>query len=473
MTLTMVEEVNCGGSIIGKKDTIHRLWFELQSYPAKIRIKDDTLLNQEKAQQIISTAKEALEKAKKCDAPFYKIQQLEKLIKRFEDKVNAVSTTNYAGSNYYKMLPDLATDLLINDINRIANSVHIIGYGLIPTEEGYAGCEMSRGDSLSEVNRGALSYCEGVSRNLGRLREGGTSIEHLMGKHHNSIRFTEEEDGYGIRMEYVESGDDNWEDRQDCVTGHMKDRFGIRCEPGDGLLSKCQGILRSSQDIRELAYFMGSLSDVDLLTSSCIEAACTYAKENAKEIVVENKEESYRVMPYPSEASSWNEKVCDIPAEEQQERRELEHWESEFRFWKERAEARRKATESYKCDTMVYFEALMADESADNMESTCRRLAGLSDYAGYCSTQSDEARELNEEAFKALVKRCRPEAIINQVEATKPDFATLINVLDPFDVVCRIAQDEECLKEISRAHAREKEQAQQSLLPFWKNNPSF
>lgn len=452
--------MGCAGDIITIKDRIHQDWFELQSYPSKIKYGDQTLLRVNDVKKVVDDAAEAIFKASDCNVGPGYINRIRGLLDRLTEKINATTITNYLGQPYYSMPADFATNILISDINKLANAIHVAGYSLVKPGEKYGGCSLQRGQNLDAVNGGVLAYCEGVSAGTSLIQERGTKLEHQLGVHKNVIGFTEEEDGYKVNLAYTESGHSNWDRRQDGVIKQVGE-YGLECEV-EGTTAKCEGDMADKDRIREMAYFFSGIHDVDLLSDKCIKLAIDWAIEKAVAVVKERSDEAYKVFPSPYYKDEWAIDICGETEERyrptRQDRIGLVHENiSETIYFMEKHRAKVK---NFSCTKVPYGEADLLSNYERTLDEQCRQLGNLGDNFGAktCENDLDQEKRLNDFAARSLTRRCDPIPIIHSIEATS-DRDWLNYDLGIIQKVCERAEDQKCLEEMASAMKRSKEGA--------------
>ena len=472
-------EAECAGEIIELKDSIHRKWFNLQSYPNNIKLRDKTLLSEWWADQLIVDAATALTKGKECGADPVLTDELNSLLDRISVKFENAPVIKFAGDEYYSLPPELATNIIITDINRLANVVHHIGYSFIEDTEIYGGCRVAPGENVHEINRGALTYCEGVApgfdgSRIGYLRTGGTKVEHKLGAHKNVIQFTEQEDGYKIDLEYIESGYQNWSERQDGVVSHLEERFGFECEvPGD--TARCNAKVRALNDIREMAYFISSIRDVDMLVSDCIDDAIQWAQNEAKETVEQLGHKAHERLPYPNESGQWNAEICGEPEPEPRREEEyeptrddvIESEESDFSYYVNKMEASRILARQASCTLAAYRYAKNAlFYERTHLEPICEKIKELGGWG--CGDRLDFQKRMNKRMCQEIVAGCPPDVIITAITAKSVPIWDKKLELGIVSEVCSRADDEACQKAIDAAIKEVEKGRYQLTLPLHK-----
>lgn len=464
MPIRVVTEERCSSTLIEQKDRLHRVWFQLQSYPVKQKSMGRTFFYKPVMDEFITQATEAVEDAKQCAPEKRETQALTDTFEKLRAKVQLAQSIKRLGDEVYEMDSDIATDIIINDINRLINHVHNIGSSFIEYDGRHGGCKLLSSEGARSVNSGALSYCEGVAHQNGQLRKGGTEVEHRMGVHHNLITFEEDEDGYNIKMKYTESGADNWMERQDEVIDKLKSHFNVQCDAA-GLSAECEGKLRNSDRLRGMAYFMSSVRDVDLLHYDCIGRAVDYAVDEAIEAVKQKGPETYQRSPYPDGLNSWNKEICP-ESEEAQKRRRINRAVESTEYYKSEIDGEIEKAKSMRCSRTPYVWLRNAMNDEKLLENNCDELSGLdADWqANDCRGDLINATEKIDEACIELVERCPPKPIMDVLEADLTGIM-LESTLKAFNVVCGRAEDEQCLKDLSNAITRDIAGIKQLKLP--------
>ena len=453
----------CAAPIIETKDRLHRRWFNLQSPQSNLRVEGMAYLNKPLLDQIIQEANNAIDYAEQCQGDQRQIANVRGILDRLKDKLQEASKTRYLGQNYYVLFPDEATTILISDINKLINGVHKLGSSFVEISGTYAGCMIEEGGETRELNRAALAYCEGVGTKA-TLRKNGTSVEHPLGAHSNVAEFEEQEDGYEAKLHYTESGAYNWRARQKGVVGYLNS-IGLDCQTAD-LSAECKGKVKDPRKITELAYFLSSIRDVDLLPSDCLDAAIDWAKEEAKNTVTELDGEAYKRKPYPNSEGEWNETVCYTDGDKSREdarRRRIELYNQDVDYWKGDAEFRRKKIAKSPCirDTYDLASKLLAIENY--ISHLCEDIASLGGDTAKCEFAKDYTEGEDAKSFAELVRRCPPESIIRKAEASHTGWE-LERELWPIREVCATLDNAECLKELDSAIERDRKGIKQIKL---------
>ncbi len=324
---------DCSQKLIALKDTIHRRWYNAQAYPAKQKQLDDTIVLKPALDAVLEKAYEALNQAKDCQASEAQLAELARYVGTVEGKIKQAELTENLGQQYYKMPNEVAQELFITDINRLANAVHLIGSSFFIVAGEYGGCALSEDNKdTRELNNGVLSYCEGVSKPYGGinswLMERGTRVEHKLGAHKATLDFAENEDGYGIAINYDESGDQNWETRQAEARGILEGEYGATCEI-DGTNMKCKTDIKDPAKIRELAGFLSRLQDLDLLEVDCIGRGAVTALETAKKENERLNAGLYKSRKGVYDVGSWADILGCRSASQARREEESRRWEEE------------------------------------------------------------------------------------------------------------------------------------------------
>jgi len=478
----MAETTKCAGALIELKDSIHRIWFDLQSYPSSIKLGDTRLLQKDLADEILARANDAVRTAEDCEAPSGMEPRWEGLreslsntIKRIAAKLQSSQVQNFSGANYYAMDQEQATSLIINDINNMANYVHRLGYSFIKNDSKYCGCRLDSGDDLAAVNKGALAYCEGVP-GYAYLRQGGTKVEHSLGAHKNVITFTEDEDGYEVGLEYIESGANVWEDRRDGVLKVLTDDYDMECESGEGQVSKCAGQIRDLDKIREIAYFMSGIHDVDLLLGQCVPDAIKLAHTSAQEVVEELGAEAYTRYPYPYDMKDWANEVCpDLKGTLRDEEREEEEEEDDSErlvkeLWSNAKWYISKIKSNLKTKPLCTWQGFARVKETiitleNNLKGICRELheGGFYHANDDCEGAYDELEPALKSYISEFLQDCPPESVIAYVSALYSGY-DLEPILNTVSDVCAYMDRDDCVQKAEQAWKLDRERRKQLLL---------
>jgi hypothetical protein len=458
--------VECAGPLIETKDKLHRRWFELQSFPQNVESEGTTLLDRRLLDIIVEESQKAVDYAKGCEADPEHIAMASGLITRLKDKIDFSDKTRYAGRVYYRMLPTMATSILISDINKLINSIHEMGRAFVDIEGRFGGCALERQDDTRELNRATLAYCEGVASS-GTLRKSGTVVEHKLGAHHNVLEVDEQEDGYNAQIEYTESGASNWDSRQQGVMNHLKEKWGIECE-AQGLSAKCRGKVKTPLEFTEIAYFLSSIRDVDLLNYNCVLEAIEWAESEASNTVEELKGKSYTRKPYPNDSDDWRTTICPYDEERERRRRRedrLQELDSNASYWTSKGTSAVDKLAGEPCKIDVYGLANEAITARENLKSVCREIREVGGSSLDCDYDKNILEERSKEAFKTLLERCPTAPIIKVLESKYTGYELAYNMHE-LENVCEDIGDEDCLREVNEAIARDKAGVKPLTLPL-------
>ena len=471
--LLPIQDVNperCSSALIRDKDHLHRAWFNLQSYPVKQRLEDIAYIDKAAMDQFMDDAEASIANAKVCSKAEHapEVSSLFRTYDKIKGKIQTAEQKTRFGNEVYAMDADIASDMLIVDINKLVNIIHNLGSSFISYEGRYGGCKVSAKDDLRTVNDGALAYCEGVAFTAGRFMNSGSKVEHKMGAHSNVIKFEEDEDGYGIELDYSESGADNWDERQNEVNYKLKNTFNLDCRSA-GVSTECEGKIRDPNRIRQMAYFLSSVTDVDLLPSDCIPRAADHALEQAVKVVAEEGQEAYRTAPYPSGKDGWAESICpeaDAESREQRERRQINRLEYNADYHKNEIDSSLAQSKDIGCSRLAYVYMRNAIKELGYLESNCADLKDLSWGAGSdCNSRAIDKDEVIDEEINKLIERCPPKPVIDVMEAdlTGNELEAALGVITE---TCIKVDDTDCLQGILDAINRDAAGIKQAKLPL-------
>jgi hypothetical protein len=471
---------DCGVEIIRKKDSMHQDWDSLQKKPGKMSVGMEVLLDKNMVDEVVRLAEEAIEVARNCPEKQPDVTQLADKLEEVRERVRGFGKTHYYTMNFYTMTPPEATDFIIQDINQLINYAHNIGASLVEIEGNHGGCGLEVGTNLKAVNEGTLAYCEGVPSPSwhghefrAQLSEGGQRVVHRMGAHRNDIWVTEgpREKGWDIKIKYQESGDTNWTYRQDAVKDVLQDQYGLKCgergESGDAnegqsdysssLAITCKGNLRDMQKLREIAFFMSSLSDVDYLQDWCIEDVVQRAAADAVEVVKEHEIKTFTQKPRSSSLMK-NGRFCGNENEEREEEEEEERsdrLEGDIRWMSDNIMESAEKVPSGKCsiDQFEYVDSILSQYNS--LDYKCRRHKEQFDWKpDACFDLDERMNEINEAAGR-LVEGCKPEKFLPSFMAQYATNSWYLNsALHDVKKVCRHARGEagrECEKQVQAA----------------------
>jgi len=449
----------CASIIIGDKDRIHRRWFEAQSYPSNIKQNDTTLVRADNIHQIVELSKTALEQSKECEAPAIMTNRLQEQINRIETRLGESEHKEWLGQEYYLMPREVATELFVTDINKLANTVHHIGSSFFESLGESGGCKLGEGEGTRLLNQGVLSYCEGIPNRRGTVRDSGIEVEHHLGQHSAVVKFNEDEDGYDTNVYYAESGERNWEDRQSGVVDKLEEEYGLECKVA-GTGASCRGKIRDVNKVREMACFMGRVSDIDLLRSDCVSDAVDIAFDEAKEVNEELGEKAYTSDQGVRPHGDWEVTLDCYNGEDREydEERRLsrrEELQQSLDWAILNADTRRKAARGAPCSLPAYKYIEKAIQHTDAAENCCLRFGswGLEGEKEECDGRVKEERESNVEAASALTRRCPAEPVILVAEGQYRDPRDFNYQTSSIEKTCTLAEDEACMKALRTAQS--------------------
>ncbi len=418
--MALVSSVSCSKDVISLKDKIHDQWFLAQSGPNKFTQLDQdlnkkSLIKKNTFDPILELANIALERARECQADPQMLGRLESYIARINLKLAASEVVKQFGDQFYRMEPDTATDLMIVDVNKLANAVHVIGRSLLPATGTYCGCKMPPEEDSKLINSGVLNYCEGVASQKGYMRESGTQVEHRMGAHSAVITLEEAPGGFDTKLTYTESGDSNWRVRRDKLIELLKKEYGFTCE-SEELSTKCEGMLENGNGIRALALLISRTKDIDLIDKDCIANAIEKAISEAKQINEDFGQDAYKRWEGIRDSYGWKDLLgCKLASgEERREEREEEEPES-------RREKLNRRVGEY-LEYLADWQNKLLNEDVDyysftgthwilydekQLEEICQSLAnsGYSE-AGSCKENLELTKAKDRGTIKSLIHSC-------------------------------------------------------------------
>ena len=479
-----------GGTLIKIKDVIHTKWFDLQQ--TKRSNPEFAFVQKKLLDEIIELGYQALSDLKQLNPGSIYIERIEKPLFAAQHKSYVADETWIGPRIWYVMTPERGQAVITQDINKLANQIHLAGMSEIKFTGQYCGCKFAEGlEDLRAINSGVLRYCEGTLK-LGYLRgtvhDPGDAVEHRPGgaeTHANTIAFEPTEyGGYDIKMEYVESGDCAWSMRQDGVVARIRALNGT-CETED-LFARCEIKDASEEDIFQIALLISQMKDIDLQPEACIDLAFDGVDAQSRRLTkIEPRKDVWNSpwtkpgdMPDVSDCRSREEYGSEYDADESRSDRWAERREAERR--EERRTLRRQRLEA---DTL-HQEQHVKDKIEESGEQGCVFRAydllddaniGLADLEDYCEKLSDidhsrwswcmglhkDAAEGLAEAAKDLVERCRPEPIILGLEA-----ASRYGRTDSIKRVCQIAEDDACIEAVRQMRKRWEEGTYPGVLPL-------
>ena len=468
----MATTSECAGELIHLKDRIHRRWFDLQGYPLHQKRVDSDLFQKKSVDVILELANESLSKARGCVSEnSSRIKLLEATVRKISANIPNWTIEKELGIEYYAVPHQRATDFLIEDLNVLANEVHKIGSALIQTEGTYAGCNLEVGVDLHDVNSGALSYCEGASgiskSKAAILMDKGTKIEHVLGAHKNVFKVKEDEAGYAVELKYTESGYPNSGARMDAVVDHLKDDFGLSCRTGMSI-AECEGTMSDLDQVRLMANFLSSLSDIDLLEEWCIPGVVDNAFDKA---VKRHGEFGASVWEHTIQRtdSTTGGEYCPQQREDYEEREEEDYDRRRHRHFIEsyyyRAQnSRHKAAEA-PCSPDKYAAMIVALDSTAKQKKACDAFE-LADELHLCSKENKKySRELNTNVAKEVLKTCPIDPIVERIDADYNGTWLEDFYLRGLQAICKVTEDEGCEKAVDRLAKRGYEEEHQSTFP--------
>ena len=449
----------CSAKIIDLKDRIHEYWFDSQT--RQVRTPEISYVEKESLDHLLNKGKEALTQAKECGADPSLIGQLDRLIARVGMKLAGTKEIRREGEIYYALPKEVAQNLFVSDINKLANTVHKIGRSLFEVAGKYGGCKLGPDEDTSELNAGVLSYCEGAPGENAMIMKGGTRVEHHLGCHSAKVDIQEAERGYDLKLDYTESGYENYRERLSKAIDVLQDKYNLECT-GNRLHAECQGKIRDLGRIRELATFLGRLVDIDLLKEECVESAVGNAYETAREVNEELRERAYTSYEGVRDIESWKSYLDCYPEEERREReeeeeerpsrgrillRQLQSTTNDIRYFQGNARMS-------KCTPHAYSNLFYAIKNEQNIDNICMELSRIGEHwrEKSCEMRLNEVKEVNTRLANELVARCPPEPIILSAEATPGELQWTTNNIQ---AVCERIENEECLTAIKQALLRE------------------
>lgn len=474
--MTTATRQTCGGYLINAKDVIHNVWFDLQT--EKRTQGDDSYLRRDLLVTINQYVNDSLDQIHKCspDNAMYK----NILIARdnLREKLQSATPVEMEEYTFLKMPKETAREILITDINRLANYIHQAGQELIKVQGTYCGCEILGEIDMRSINTGVLNYCEGtlkLGHKRGHIMPPGNKVEHKPGavqSHAFVVDFEQGEEGYDVNAEYTESGDSAWRVRKKGVQDMLESK-GLVCQnPIQDLSMKCKGSLKED-DIREVALMISQLKDIDLLPEGCIDQAFDYAKKQADRLLTwPHKEEIWNIS-WDRASESVHECVAEASGELERERqRELEREDreterkrveardkrreeararerkrverlnNEIDHHKDWAQGNRKYAATEPCVKQAYHFLNEATSHVNELFILCPKLPDDSQATNCHDYAVQEIRE-NERAAKDLIQRCPPVPIMLGLEADLWHWA-LQDALSEILGICLVADNDEC-----------------------------
>jgi hypothetical protein len=451
-----------GANIIEFKDLIHTKWFELQR--SKRTNKGHAFLLKPLYDEIINLGQEALDTLIEIDPASRFIKPVQQALHQVRLKSWVAEDIGYIGPKpYYVMTQERGKTAITQDINRLANTIHNAGMSLLKEGEQYCGCSISpKIDDLRSINTGVLKYCQG-SLPMEGIRKAfvhspGNAVEHRPGTaamHANTIRFTPTEEGYDISMEYIESGDQNWEDRQSGVIDFVE-KMGGQCEVSD-IHAMCTIKNTPEKKILDLALIISQLKDIDLLSYECIPLAFQLIEKQMQDL--KKTEPVEEIWEQPWERAKFMEEVEDCNEEyrtrEYEQRSRLtyeERLERDIRWLNIQMGWAIQHSQEDTCTRLPYTR-LGANNNVRAILDSCGELKSETDRPyGWCFDIAIQREKEVKEAAKALVDRCPPVPIILGIEGSGYQSYELGLI----ESVCKMVDSKDCLDVIKQVEAREK-----------------
>jgi hypothetical protein len=448
-----------GADIIKLKDEIHGKWFKLQA--TKRADKNHAFLEKPLYDQIVALGHQALDMVKTIEPTSPHIKRIEDPLHEVERQSWLVEDIAHLGyMPYYVMTPQRGKDIITRDINMLANAIHQAGSSLIRYSEEYGGCRIPEHLSLRSLNTGTLKYCEGALSLEGRrgvVKGEGDEVEHRPGSaatHANLIKFTPTEWGNDLEMEYIESGDSNWQHRQKGVIDYVTKRKG-KCTTAESH-TRCHIPDLPDEEILKLALLMSQLKDIDLMDDKCIPLAFELIEKQADELKEIEPKESIWEERWTRIGDFKEVMDCVEPGyEEEQERENREDILARRieRSISEMGTMIALAIDKSKTDPCTAYPYMRLDQERllpGSMRDECARIKKetTSPFA-WCQELADEKEREFTEAAKDLVSRCPPEAIILGCEAASKPYS-----IDAIADICELVENQACLDIIKQVEAR-------------------
>lgn len=284
--------MSIGMEVMRAKDQIHRHWLDVQMN--KHTEEGEVYILKSAMDAIVTKGGEALALLEDVQSQMSTDEELDDLIGQVQHYLSNCKPDYWAdeddimegvdGQEYYITTPDQAGELVMTDINFLANKIHQAGYSLLGDAGEYCGCVIkASGDDIASINSGVMKYCQGTLKldyPRGVILPPGDMVEHRPGgaqKHAFVASFEDAEGGYQTKVDYTESGDHNWRIRKQYLMDFLEG-IGLECEKGkdenglETLSLYCNGVL-DERDILKMALVVSQLKDIDLLYHECISVA--------------------------------------------------------------------------------------------------------------------------------------------------------------------------------------------------------
>jgi hypothetical protein len=470
-----------GADIIKIKDDLHAKWFELQR--TKRENPQYAFLQKPIYDQIVALGHKALDGLKDINPRSTHIKTIEHPLHEVERQSwLAEGITHIGYKPYYIVMAQRGRDLITRDINMLANAVHNGGIAEIRYNDTYCGCEIPDTiKSMRAINTGVLKYCQGTLRlehdRRGRIMGDGDTVEHKPGAaatHANVVKFVPTEDGHDVEMQYTESGDANWKDRQNGVIQTVKD-IGGHCEQ-ERLQTKCTITNVSDDKILNLALVMSQLKDIDLAESACIPLAFDLIKRQAGELEEEPPEQIWnRKWTRLEDFKEMMDCVEPLQGGENEEERRSREQERERRKQLFYGRLEREITQMGEdidyavakskddpCTNKPYCRLSDVSYNPGSILNACNQIKKETDEAwGWCMDLAKAGTADIKQASKDLVDRCPPEGIILGLEAANFPYS-----IGQVEEICRMAEDQHCMDIIHQVAQRELQGIHPAKLPF-------
>lgn len=464
--------MSCGDTLIKHKDDLHLQWFNMQSQQRTDEF--SAYLPKKEYDTIVNTAEAALKELQRCSPLSVKIYSIQDEIQTLKAKViggwMGTETKRFRGNDYYEFEKADAKQLVITNINKLANAIHLAGISLLKVQSSYCGCDvLGEAEELTSFNSGPLAYCQGtlkLGHKRGNIMPPGNVVEHRPGAastHAALMKFEQAEDGgYDLGVNYTESGDQEWELRQQGVRDYLENR-NLKCDDPSGLGLKCQGRVVEDK-ILEIALFISQLKDIDLLPKNCVDAAFDFIRSQAEELKQRPKEKIWNStwdrIDKSEEVANCKEGGQEGDTEEERRRRrddrDKTHDDRIMNYVKSLdVMARININDSRHdlCTAQTYNKLENAHEKQNAIYDECLRLLVYPE--SNCKTYSNLLDEAITEASKDLVQRCPPEPIMLGLAADLAGDA-LRDALSPFDLACHNAENQECIDALNRTIENDK-----------------
>lgn len=460
--------MSIGHDLIQIKDDLHGKWFDLQR--TKRSNHDQAFLIKPLYEEIIALGYQALGALKEARPDSLWIDQIETALLSVEHKAWVSDEAMIGPKVYYIMRPDRAKEAITQDINRLANYIHRAGANLIDRTGNYCGCDIV-GEDLRSLNGGVLSYCQGtlkLGERRGTIMPPGDTVEHRPGAaetHANKVMIEPTEKGYDIQMEYIESGDSEWELRQDGIELFIASKGG-KCTTEE-LTSRCTIQDASEDDIREIALVVSQMKDIDLLPGSCIDVAFKEVHKQKRDLEAIEPKEAIWSAPWTRARDMGMVEDCvgdisegDYDEDEERERRDRLAQRLEYEISQANQTCLHFIQDSKKkpCVLGTYHSLHAAHAYPEYMRELCNDMKKRTDEPWeWCADLPHLRDDDIEEAAKDLVERCPPVPIMLALEpfmGTAPKDCYFWNDIEMMRTICEIAGDSQCLDEFERMQKR-------------------